>query len=294
MDCITPQPPQYDVLFRDHPEDFLGLLPTPNDVASGESLPNTGSASLVRIRQSFVMKYGSEVRPTEAHSMLYVAKHISVAVPKVYAIYQRNEEEEDSVVTYILMQYIPGKTLKALWTELDKARKTSIAKALRTSFDQLRQLKHPGYFGDINGGPPLDDIFTGTERGLDNIKSSFATEQELINSVIRIYSLETGYRMAHKVRYYYHILPTVLCSNGSPILTHNDLQRKNIIVQDNGTLVIIDWEYASWYPNYWEYSSAMFANSGWRDDWDEYLRIILDEYPNEALWLSTMKTEMWS
>jgi hypothetical protein len=292
MDCITAEPPQYDVLLKDQPENFLGPLPSPNDIDSGEYMPNTGSASLVRIREIFVMKYGSELQPTEAHSMLYVAKHTSVVVPKVYAIYQR--KEEDSVVTYILMQHIQGKALKDLWAELEQTRKTSIAKTLRTSFDQLGQLKHPGYFGDINGGPPLDDVFTGTQGGLDNIESSFTNEEELINSIIRIYSLETGDRTANKVRYYQHVLPTILRSNGSPVFTHNDLQRKNIVVQDDGTLSIVDWEYASWYLNYWEYSSAMSANGGWRDDWDEYLRIILDEYPNEALWLSTMKTEMWS
>ncbi|KAM0555137.1 hypothetical protein ACHAPJ_006488 [Fusarium lateritium] len=293
MESDIAEPPQYDILFKDQPQDFLGPLPTPNDIESGEPLPNNpGSANLVRIRETFVMKYGSEVRPTEAHNMLYVAKHTSVALPKVYAIYQR--KEEDSVVTYILMQHIQGKTLKDLWAELNKTRKTSFAKTLRTSFDQLRQLKHPGYFGDINGGPPLDDVFTGTQGGLDDIRSSFMTEEELINSVIRIYSLETGDRTAHKVQYYQHVLPTVLQSKEAPVFTHNDLQRKNIIVQNDGILVIVDWEYASWYPNYWEYSTAMFANGGWRDDWGEYLRVILDEYPNEALWLSTLKTEMWS
>ncbi|EXL41966.1 hypothetical protein FOCG_15325 [Fusarium oxysporum f. sp. radicis-lycopersici 26381] len=292
MENITSGPPQYDVLFKDELQDSQGPLPTPNDVDSGESMQNTGSASLVRIREKFVMKYGLEVQPIEAYNMLYIAKHTSVTVPKVYAIYQ--QKIQDSVLTYILMQHIQGKTLKDLWTELDKARKTSIAKALRTSFDELRQLNHPGYFGDINGGPPLDDVFTGTQGGVDNIKSSFATEEELIKSIIQIYSLETGERTAHKVRYYQHVLPTVLRSNGTPVFTHNDLQRKNIMVQNDDNLVIIDWEYASWYPNYWEYSSAIFANGGWRDDWDEYLRIILDEYPNEALWLSTMKTEMWS
>ncbi|KAL4730965.1 hypothetical protein ACLX1H_003007, partial [Fusarium chlamydosporum] len=289
MDCVTSEPLQYVILFRDQPEDFHGPLPTPNDVDSGEPMPNTRSARVVRIRENFVMKYGSEVRPAEAHSMLYVAKETLVAVPKVYAIYQRKEGR--NVVTYILMQHIQGKTLKELWAELDKTRKASIAKTLRTSFDQLRQLEDPGYFGDINGGPPLDDVFTGTQGGLDNVTSPFATEEELINSVIRIYALETGDRTAHKVRYYQHVLPTVLRSNGSPVFTHNDLQRKNIIVQDDGTLVIIDWEYASWYPNYWEYSSAIFANGGWRDDWEEYLRMILDEYPNEALWVANMKTE---
>ncbi|VTO84541.1 unnamed protein product [Fusarium graminearum] len=170
----------------------------------------------------------------------------------------------------------------------------SIAKTLRDSLQQLRRLQHPGYFGNIDGGPPLDDVFTGTQGGLKNVTSPFATEEELINSVIRIFSLETRSWSVNLVKYYQHVLPTVLHSNKAPVFTHNDLQRKNIMVQDDGTIVIIDWEYSSWYPVYWEYSTAMFANGGWRDDWGEYLRIILDEYPNEAVWICQMKTQMWS
>ncbi|KAK7413102.1 hypothetical protein QQX98_008050 [Neonectria punicea] len=286
------EPISYDVLFIDRSQNYPIPLPTPNDIDGSEILPSKpGGARLVRIQQRFVMKFGVDVQPVEAYNMLYVAKSTTVPVPKVYAIYQRQEKQ--SIITYIAMQYVQGTTLSNLWGSLDQARKTSIAKTLRAYFDQLRQLKHPGFFGNINGGPPLDDIFSAT-RGTNEIKTSFATEDELIDWIIRIYSLETGERMAHKARYYQYVLPTVLRGDGTPIFTHNDLQRKNIIIQDNGVLVIIDWEFASWYPTYWEYSTATFANGCWNDDWHDYLRIVLDEYPNQSLWLSSMKLEMWS
>ncbi|KAI8710726.1 APH domain-containing protein [Fusarium sp. LHS14.1] len=286
------EPTSYDVLFIDQSQNYPIPLPTPNDIDGSEVLPsNPGGARIVGIQQRFVMKFGVDVQPIEAHNMLYVAKSTTVPVPKVYAIYQRREKQ--SVVTYIVMQYVQGTTLLNLWGSLDQARKTSIAETLRAYFDQLRQLKHPGFFGNIDGGPPLDDIFSATQ-GATEIKGSFATEDELIDWIIRIYSLETGERTAYKTRYYQHILPTVLRGVDTPIFTHNDFQRKNIIVQDDGVPVIIDWEFASWYPIYWEYSTAMFANGSWNDDWHEYLRIVLDEYPNQSLWLSSMRLEMWS
>lgn len=151
----------------------------------------------------------------------------------------------------------------------------------------------PGYFGNIVGGPPLDDIFSAT-RGASEVTTSFATEDELVDYIVRIYSLETGERMNHKTRYYQHILPAVLRGNGRPVFTPNDFQRKNVMVQPDGGLVIIDWEFASWYPTYWEYSTATYCNSGWYDGWHEYVRIALDEYPNQSLWLPSMKLEMWS
>lgn len=286
------EPTSYDVLFIDQSQNYPIPLPTPNDIDGSEVLPsNPGGTRIVGIQQRFVMKFGVDVQPIEAHNMLYVAKSTTVPVPKVYAIYQRREKQ--SVVTYIVMQYVQGTTLLNLWGSLDQARKTSIAETLRAYFDQLRQLKHPGFFGNIDGGPPLDDIFSAAQ-GANEIKRSFATEDELIDWIIRIYSLETGERAAYKTRYYQHILPTVLRGGGTPIFTHNDFHRKNIIVREDGVPVIIDWEFASWYPTYWEYSTAMFANGGWNDDWHEYLRIVLDEYPNQSLWLSSMRLEMWS
>ncbi|CAG9988618.1 unnamed protein product [Clonostachys byssicola] len=226
----------YDILFIDRSQNCPTPLPTPNDIDGSEVLPNRlSSARLVRIQQRFVMKFGADVRPIEAQNMLYVAKSTTVPVPKVYAIYQRREKQ--STVTYILMQYVQGTTLMDLWGSLDQARKTSIAKTLRTYFDQLRQLEHPGFFrqhqrrtatrryifGDT--GCQRDQgivCYRGRADGLDHL------------NVL----LEIGERAAHKTQYYQHVLPTVLRSDGTPIFTHNDFQRKNAIVQDDGVLRI--------------------------------------------------------
>ncbi|KAI8689370.1 APH domain-containing protein [Fusarium sp. Ph1] len=237
------EPMSYDVLFIDQSQNYPIPLPTPNDMDGSEVLPsNPGGARLVRMQQRFFMKFGVDVQPIEAHNILYVAKSTTVPVPKVYAIYQRREKQ--SVVTYIVMQFVQGTTLLNLWGSLDQARKTSIAKTLRAYFDQLRQLKHPAFFGNIDGGPPLDDIFSAIQ-GTNETRGSFATEDELIDWIIRIYSLETGERMAYKTRYYQHILPSVLRGDGTPIFTHNDFQRENVTVRDDGVLVIIDWEFTS-------------------------------------------------
>ncbi|ORY10470.1 kinase-like domain-containing protein [Clohesyomyces aquaticus] len=286
------QSASYNVLFVDQSQDSPNPLPTPEDINGSETFLHQSTGSrLVRVQPNFVVKFGVHIRPIEAHNMMHVAKNTRVAVPKVYAIYQRQEKQ--SVVTYIVMQYIPGTTLLNMWGSLDHDRKTAIARTLRTYFDELRQVQHPGYFGNIASGPPLDDMFSATQ-GAQEVTTSFATEDGLIDCILRIYSLETGERMAHKTRYYKHVLPTVLRGNDYPVFTHNDFQRKNVMVQPDGTPFIIDWEFASWYPTYWEYSTATFCNGGWNDDWHDYVRIALDEYPNQALWLSSLKTEMWS
>ncbi|KAM0235338.1 hypothetical protein ACHAP5_009733 [Fusarium lateritium] len=291
MEPPQPKAKSYDTLFVDQSQAIS--LPTPDDIDDSEVLLNETRGSRVVRTQGFVIKYGIFVKPIEAHNMLYVAKSTAVPVPKVYAIYQCYDERKKRITTYIVMQYVQGKTLVDLWGNLDQDRKLSIAQTLRTHFDQLRQLQHPGYFGNIDGGPPLDDLFSATQLAKD-INSSFETVDQLAEWILRIYTTETGERMAHKARYYQHVLPTALQSDSTPVFTHNDFQRKNVMVQDDGGLFIIDWEFASWYPMYWEYSTATWANGGWYDDWHDYVCITLDNYPTQSLWLSSMKLEMWS
>lgn len=281
---------RYDVLFLDDSYSGSSQLPSPNDIDASQELSGESDASRIARIGEFVVKYGFFVESIEAYNMLHVARCTSVPVPKVYAIYRRAEEH--GVLTYIVMDFVPGSSLQNLWASLDRDRKVAIAKTLRLHFDELRKLQHPGYFGNLHRGPPLDELFLGTQ-GAQEAKSSFATEDELINCIIRIYGLETGERMAERTHYYQHVLPHHLRGNGSPVFTHNDFQRKNIIIKPDEALVIIDWEFASWHPTYWEYASAIFANGGWNDDWHQYVGMVLDEYPNQALWLATMKREMW-
>ncbi|KAM5385685.1 hypothetical protein ACJZ2D_000884 [Fusarium nematophilum] len=207
----------------------------------------------------FVIKFGHSVDPIEAHNTLYVARSTTLPVPKVYAIYRRRERE--ATVTYIVVEYVPGTTLLTLWVSLDQDRRAAIARNLRTYFDQLRQLEHPGYIGHIKGGPLLDEMFSETE-GAHEFNTSFQTEDELIDRIIRYtpWRPVTGW-------------PTRL----------DTTNRKNVIVRPDGMPVLIDWEFASWYPTYWEYSSVMFANTGWNNDWHEYVLMALDEYPNQSL-----------
>lgn len=49
------------------------------------------------------------------------------------------------------------------------------------------------------------------------------------------------------------------------LFTHGDFKAHNILVDDDGHLSgFLDWESAGWYPEYWEYTTAMrFGRSSW-------------------------------
>ena len=56
--------------------------------------------------------------------------------------------------------------------------------------------------------------------------------------------------------------------------THADLVPRNIIVKDGRVAAIIDWAFAGWYPEYWEFTKAnytMFRGQEWMDFLSELL-----------------------
>ena len=63
---------------------------------------------------------------------------------------------------------------------------------------------------------------------------------------------------------------------------------------EDGSITIIDWEFAGWYPSYWEYARAIFACGRFDDDWSEWIDFSLDVYRNEWAWMQMLIVELWS
>ncbi|KAE8312066.1 kinase-like domain-containing protein [Aspergillus transmontanensis] len=60
------------------------------------------------------------------------------------------------------------------------------------------------------------------------------------------------------VRRYEHELPDMLPRSDRAVFTHGDIAPRNIMVDENANITgIIDWEYAGWYPDHWEYARIL-------------------------------------
>ncbi len=271
-------------------------LPTDAAIKSPSHVLKDGyGRRIVRVGQHFVVKYGVNVSLTEGQNMLFVRDTCDIPVPQVFALYSR-VLPSGVTVNYIVMEYIRGEPLHVRWDVLSGTDKSAISRELRLIFSKLRSVPSPGYFGCI-GRRPLEESMFWTrpaENGAEpvpTVDGPFDTEAQLNDAMIEKYLYNKG--MPSKAKFYRRTFPHVLRDH-PPVLTHGDFQRKNVLVRDDGTLVLIDWESAGWYPSYWEYALAMFACGSWRDDWHEYVGLTLDEYPNEYVWLDMLVRELWS
>jgi aminoglycoside phosphotransferase (APT) family kinase protein len=272
-------------------EELPSELPTKDAIeGSKEVLCEQSARKVVGVGSHFVVKYGLQVDLGEGQNMIFIKNTTSVSVPKVYALFKDVESNKN----YVIMERISGDRLDSIWTSLDHMQKLAIALQVRASFIELRKLHSPDGYCSLDCKPLRDHLFyTGNSEESLELEGPFKTEMEFNDALIKKY-LSSGYLPVGKADYYRRAFPSVL--NGHPpTFTHGDLQRKNIIVgTEDGSITIIDWEFAGWYPSYWEYARAIFACGRFDDDWSEWIDFGLDVYRNEWAWMQMLIVELWS
>ncbi|KAK6376143.1 hypothetical protein LTS17_007394 [Exophiala oligosperma] len=225
---------------------------------STEVLCDQSARRVVGVGPHFVVKYGLQVDLEEGWNMMFFKNTTSVVVPKVYALFQDAQSSQN----YIVRERING--IKATLTE-------------------LRKLPSPDGYCSLGCQPLRDHVFcTGQEEESLRLEGPYKTETELNGGLVKKY-LASGDLPVGKAEYYRRAFPSVLTGH-PPTFTHGDVQRKNVLVnltKEDCRITIIDWEFAGWYPSYWEYSRAIFACGHFDDDWNEWVDFILDPYRNE-------------
>ncbi|KAF7712790.1 Uncharacterized protein PECH_002803 [Penicillium ucsense] len=251
-----------------------------------------GGRRIVAVGQNFVVKFGLGVNLIEGENMLFVRKNTNVPVPRVYALYS----DTNTGNNYIVMERIIGQSLLSAWPQLTTLEKKRILSDLQRSFEELRDLSSPDYFGSFGNRPLLDEIFW-TQKPDPLVNGPFASEMHLNEAMIQKYKYNGG--PPYRAEYLRKCLPLVFKGHEA-VFTHGDLQRKNIMVcekknqaGEEASLVIIDWEKSGWYPRYWEYCLAVCALR-WDDDWALWVDSILTPFVHESAWLQTLRLELWS
>ncbi|KAF2273474.1 kinase-like protein [Westerdykella ornata] len=229
----------------------------------------------VRLTQGKILKTGLDVHLTEAATLKYVAEHTSIPVPKVYCSFLHKKR------AYIVMERIRGESLAAAWTKLTQGAREKIFLQLKNMIQELRSLKPPPGTGiqSCVGGSLYDTRLPhGTPR-FGPFKSTLEFHHWLRDG------LEPSQIGPHVSEEDARDLKAMVARQdrddwGAPVFTHCDLNPTNIIVRGEQIVAIIDWEFAGWYPAYWEYACAWFGNI-LRTEWQNTLLSILDPYPEE-------------
>lgn len=270
--------------------DLPAALPETAEIESSqEILTHRTGVKVVAVDHHFVIKYGKGVNLEEGRTMIFVKQRAQVPVPKIYALYHGDGKN------FIVMERIHGRTLQDRWDTFTDLEKSSIATEIKSHLLKLRSITNINAYSSFDNQPLRADLFwTGHGENSLGCDGPFDMECDLNNAIIR--KCRASEAMKGKANFYEDSLPEIFRGH-PPVLTHGDLQRKNIIVRTDpktGTdLVFIDWEVAGWYPSYWEYAQAMTACRLFDDDWHRYVDQFLKPFRNEYLWLYTLQNELW-
>ncbi|KAI0904867.1 kinase-like domain-containing protein [Ustulina deusta] len=222
-------------------------LPTYEEIvtrASLEGAVRNPGRTIVKIGKRFVVKYGKRIDFIEGENMLIVRQHTSIPIPTLYAMYQH----EPSGNKVIIMEYVAGEVLSDCYYKLNAEQKACVGSQLRWQLSELRTIPSPGFYGLPGGRPYLAHDWIFQSR-----VGPFGWAGEFLEAYFSAQFSEAG-KLGHRVMEDLKFQFLELSKNHSAsVFTHADLQTKNIIRRKDGSICIIDWESASYCPEYFEF-----------------------------------------
>ncbi|KAH7329279.1 phosphotransferase enzyme family protein [Stachybotrys elegans] len=254
---------------------------TKEDLAEATS---TGPFCAVRMLADgkTVVKTGELTRMAEANTMKYIRQHTKIPVPEVYNAYA----DEETGHVRIVMERIEGETLQDAWDSYNDEEKETVAQQLRGYFDELRQIKG-SYIGSVDGSACDDQYFSDNIGGYGPYQSEADFNQGLITAWSKGREDDPFTQLLCRIQ--------VQCMKGhSIVMTHNDFAPRNIMVRGTQVVAVLDWEFAGFYPEYWEYCKALWRPS-WDSSWikDGLVERVLDPHLQEAAVILNTSYTIW-
>lgn len=251
----------------------------------------------VPVSGSVLVKSGPSVHLTEAATILFVAANTSVPVPRIYSAFVHDDE------CHIVMERIQGVPIAhALATATDEAR-GRLLQQLRCMIQELRALLPPSH-GTTTGTTTTTTTTTASTR-VESCVGGSLRDSRIPRSRPRFGPFDTVHAFHRWLREDLRLeevitsqqsqsqsqsqnaedLKDMIGAQDGPwptgtVFTHGDLNPFNILVRGDRVVGIVDWEFAGWYPAYWEYTSAWCGNVV-RPSWQDLLPQFLDTFPEE-------------
>ncbi|KAL3426816.1 hypothetical protein PVAG01_00325 [Phlyctema vagabunda] len=172
----------------------------------------------------------------EAPALQLVEHFTDIPAPRLL------EHLDDGSYTYLVMTRLPGQPLMQELYTMTYPERTALATDLRKCVQQLKKIPNTNKstICDANGGPVFDYRLPGRLGG------PFETEVEFNDFIIT----------QDRLRDPCHARSHSIC------FTHADLNPNNILIKAGKLSGIVDFGCAGYYPEYWEYTKAMFSTPG--------------------------------
>ncbi|KAK0438176.1 kinase-like domain-containing protein [Desarmillaria tabescens] len=215
-------------------------------LATGSSRIGQVKEGVFSLRFNLVLKFSPHAREAEGIAMS-IARSMDVPAPRFisYGEYSPNMRSREGS---ILMTCIPGKMLQDVIESLSPEELHTVMQELSEILDCMRSYSNP--WGTRVYGVDGKDVYGGRIpgrhiRACDDEHSFYAT---LLRATGARDDDQVGPAKLEKARN----MPTLFPHN--IVFTHGDLWDHNIMVDHGHISGIVNWEWAGWLPEHWEYT----------------------------------------
>jgi aminoglycoside phosphotransferase (APT) family kinase protein len=177
---------------------------------------------VVKVRDHFAVKYGAGVSLLEAETMRYVSANSDTPVPEVFGTLTDPDNLE---VNYIIMEFIEGKCIDAIWPDLSVPEQEDVKSQLRAAVDIMRLMPDQGYIGSVSRQKCIDGVSYSGNIYASEVNGPFATEIDMNEGVLRRVAETRSPSVIRLFRTIFTNLPAHRI-----VFTHADHQARNIIV----------------------------------------------------------------
>jgi hypothetical protein len=250
-------------------------------VESSPYLPGSDE-SLVQISNDTVVKFGHTFTSScsEALAMDLVRTQTSILVPRPKRVIHHMHDEGNGL---IVMEFIRnGRQLHVCWPTLSLWAKLKIILTMRRYLRQLPRIQDPR---STTPGPLASQpsVCNGLQFGYDP-QGPFSTMTALAEYFHKLHHF-SQYRSGQG----YTPLPPLNENFFTRLVfTHNDLNMRNILLDDCGRLWIIDWGFAGFFPPCFEYLGMRYAAQKDKEPkgWQTAIKFMAEPYFEMEEWMT--------
>jgi hypothetical protein len=220
---------------------------------------------VVRLSKDLVLKDGGNVLPCEAKVLRIVASKPRIRAPRVHRSFQvADDTKYFGTKGYIVMDYINGQPLDSCWEGLRDEQKLDVPSQTAQMILEMPSVKLPGP-GPIGRGPSHGRFFTHYSAGPFKNRAEF---EGWFNHKLEI---------CEKYTQPPQDIPDFRFTEF--VLTHQDISPRNLILDPDGQVWLVDWADAGAYPSVFE-NAALGSQMSFLDS-NAMVLSCLPRYPEE-------------
>ncbi|KAI9682610.1 MAG: hypothetical protein M1822_006908 [Bathelium mastoideum] len=259
-----------------HRLEFSQSLGRPPYVLDPEDLKDCQKLAprVVRAEGTTVVKFGDDIRLAEAEALHLVSQKTTIAVPELIGAYILDG------ITYIITSYEEGEDFSDYWEAATPEVREGLIRQLKNYVQQMRKLKG-NFIGSVDHSACRAGLFMWDAVGYERTYGPFVDEAAFNDGIVA--ALDNRFPPDHRrpenpedmVWSEWRLRRLVRSlTNHEIVFTHGDLHGGNMLVRKDGTIVLLDWECAGYWPDYWEFNRAMYHEASTKDFGKEIERFV--------------------